>query len=595
MNDLNLAIIGNCSFSALLNSKAEVVWACLPRFDSEPIFSSLLQNGDHAGQVGVYAIELMDLVRTEQRYLSNTAIILTVLHDRYGGTVEIRDFAPRFEQYGRYYHPTMLIRRIRPVAGNPRIRIVLRPSFNYGEPAAGITHGSNHVRYVGARQVLRLTTDASIFAVLEETPFIIDRELTLVFGPDETIGQPLPEMGHLFFDKTQDFWRRWVRTLAIPFEWQEEVIRAAITLKLSAFEDTGAIIAAPTTSLPEAPGSGRNWDYRYCWLRDAYFVIASLNRLGATRTMESYLGYIINIAANAAGEPLQPVYGVNGAARLDERIVEALPGYRGYGPVRVGNQAYNQVQNDVYGAAVLAATHVFFDKRLDNPGDEALFKRLEAAGEVSVQIYRKPDAGMWELRNAEHVHTFSSVMCWVACDRLAKIAERLKLTDREQYWSRRADTLHADICRHAWNEEENSFVDSFGGRDIDASLLLLHEVGFLEADDPRFAATVAAVERHLKRGDFIFRYVREDDFGLPETAFTICTFWYVDALAALGRTDEACALFERLLASRNVHGLLSEDIDPDSGELWGNLPQTYSMVGLINSAMRLSKSWEDAF
>ncbi|HET7370701.1 MAG TPA: glycoside hydrolase family 15 protein, partial [Gammaproteobacteria bacterium] len=272
-----------------------------------------------------------------------------------------------------------------------------------------------------------------------------------------------------------------------------------------------------------------------------------------------------------------------------------LPGYRGHGPVRVGNQAYAQIQNDVYGAAILAATHLFFDERLAHPGDESLFQRLEALGETAAKLYCKADAGPWELRKSARVHTFSSVMCWVACDRLSKIAARLGLTERQVYWRERADAIHADICKQAWNDEENSFVESFGGKDLDASLLLLHELGFLAADDPRFASTVAAVERHLKRGDFIFRYIKEDDFGRPETAFLICTFWYVDALAALGRTDEARTLFEHLLACRNDHGLLSEDIDPETGELWGNLPQTYSMVGLINSAMRLSKSWEAAF
>ncbi|HET7587415.1 MAG TPA: glycoside hydrolase family 15 protein [Gammaproteobacteria bacterium] len=597
--DLNLAVIGNGSFSALLNARADIVWACLPRFDSEPVFSSLLQNGTDAnaqpGQTGVYAIELMDLIRTEQRYLPNTAIVVTRLYDRFGGAVEVHDFAPRFGQYGRFYRPIMLVRQVRPIAGNPRIRIVLRPSCAYGSPISEITHGSNHIRYVGASQVLRLTTDASITTVLEEQAFILNRELTLLLGPDETIAHSIADTGRRFFEQTRDHWHRWVRALAIPFEWQSAVIRAAITLKLSGFEDTGAIIAAPTTSLPEAPHSGRNWDYRYCWLRDAYFVVNSLNRLGATRMMEHYLGYIINIAANAADEHLQPVYAISGESNLTEWVADKLPGYRGHGPVRVGNQAYAQVQNDVYGAAILAATHVFFDERLAHPGDEALFQRLEALGETAAKRYCEPDAGPWELRKSTRVHTFSSVMCWVACDRLAKIAARLDLGERQAYWQERADTIRADICRQAWNEDENSFVESFGGKDLDASLLLLHELGFLAADDPRFASTVDAVERHLKRGDFVFRYIKEDDFGRPETAFLICTFWYVDALAALGRTDEARKLFEHLLACRNSHGLLSEDIDPETGELWGNLPQTYSMVGLINSAMRLSKPWEGAF
>ncbi|TAM55439.1 MAG: glycoside hydrolase family 15 protein, partial [Acidobacteria bacterium] len=315
--------------------------------------------------------------------------------------------------------------------------------------------------------------------------------------------------------------------------------------------------------------------------------------LSATRTMERYLHYIVNIAANLQpGERLQAVYGINGLGRLDESVVPSLSGFQGMAPVRVGNAAFKQVQNDVYGAVVLSAMHVFFDERLDGAGTEALFRRLETLGEMARAVYREPDAGIWELRNSQRVHTFSSVMCWVACDRLARIAARLGLDDRAGYWRAHADTVRAWILDNAWDAQQQSFVASIGGHELDASLLLLNELGFLEADDPRFAATVTAIGRRLKRGDFIFRYAHDDDFGQPQTAFVVCTFWYVDALAALGRRDEARALFETLLGCRNSLGLLSEDIDPATRRLWGNFPQTYSMVGLINSAVRLSASWE---
>jgi GH15 family glucan-1,4-alpha-glucosidase len=265
------------------------------------------------------------------------------------------------------------------------------------------------------------------------------------------------------------------------------------------------------------------------------------------------------------------------------------------GPVRVGNQAYRQVQNDVYGAAVLAAAHVFFDARFALRGDEALFRRLEQLGERAAALFDQPDAGPWELRATQEVHTFSSVMCWAACDRLAKIAARIRLGDRAAHWRGRADAMHAVICERAWNAKRKTFSASFGGEHLDASLLLLHELDFLRADDPRFASTVHTVERELRRGELMFRYSKPDDFGVPENAFVVCTFWYVDALAALGRKEEARVLFESLLARSNRHGLFSEHIDPRSGELWGNFPQTYSMVGMINSAMRLSIPWEKAF
>jgi GH15 family glucan-1,4-alpha-glucosidase len=263
--------------------------------------------------------------------------------------------------------------------------------------------------------------------------------------------------------------------------------------------------------------------------------------------------------------------------------------------VRVGNQAYLQVQHDAYGSAVLAATHVFFDRRLLWPGNRALFNQLEALGERATESWAQPDAGLWELRGAAHVHTYSSVMCWVACDRLSRIAAQLGLADRAAHWRAQAGTIHRGICERAWNARRNSFVSTFDGDDLDASLLLLAELGFLRPGDPRFASTVAAVERELRHGEFIFRYNGADDFGVPRNAFLACTYWYIDALAALGRREEARALFENLLACRNRHGLLSEHIDPATRELWGNFPQTYSMVGLINSAMRLSISWDEAF
>jgi GH15 family glucan-1,4-alpha-glucosidase len=386
-----------------------------------------------------------------------------------------------------------------------------------------------------------------------------------------------------------------VRGLSIPFEWQEEVIRAAITLKLNTFQDTGAIVAAMTTSIPESPDSGRNWDYRYCWLRDSYFVVNALNRLSTTNTMERYLNYLINVVAGTPEGRIQPVYGIDGRARLEECTMESLPGYRGMGPVRIGNQACEQVQHDVYGSAILAVAHVFFDRRLAHRGSVSLFTRLEPLGEMSLTVFDQPDAGPWETRHTMRIHTFSSIMCWAACDRLARIAAYIGLPDRATYWQSKAKGIHETICRRAWNEKKQAFSASFEGTTLDATLLLIHDLGFLAADDPRFAGTVAAVERELRRGGYIYRYLETDDFGVPENAFLVCTFWYIDALTSLNRTEEARELFTNLLARRNRHGLLAEHLDPVTGDQWGNFVQTYSMVGLINGAIRLSKRWDSAF
>ncbi len=593
MNSLELGMIGNCQIGCLLDTKARMVWACLPRFDSDPVFCSLLMNDEPRPESGLFEIELIDFAHAEQRYIRNTAILQTTLHDKHGNAVRITDFAPRFEMFGRIYHPVMLIRSLTPAKGWPRIRVRLRPTGEYGSAAARVTHGSNHIRYLMPGNVLRLTTDVSLTAVMEENAFVLTEPQHLILGLDESIPEAVDHISREHFGQTRRYWESWVRGLAIPFEWQDAVIRAAISLKLCTFQDTGAVIAAMTTSIPEAAHSGRNWDYRFCWLRDSYFVIKALNSLGATKTMEAYLRYIVNVAFEE-GVELQPVYGITGKANLAEEIVDSLPGYRGMGPVRVGNQAYQQVQNDVYGSVVLAATQYFFDSRLAEPGDTGNFERLEALGQRAAKLYKAPDAGIWEYRGRQRIHTFSSAMCWAACDRLARIAKKLGSDGRARRWRKTADRIHAEICEQAWNNEKQSFTQCFGRPELDASVLMLHSLGFVAGNDPRFVSTLAAVESELRRGDHLLRYEVADDFGQPENAFNICTFWYIDALAATGRVEEARRLFEKMLDCRNSLGLLSEDLDPRTGELWGNFPQTYSMVGIINAARRLSKSWEEA-
>ena len=593
MSNLNLGLIGNCQISALIDNKATVVWSCLPQFDADPAFCRLLREDNGKELPGYFEVEILDYSHSEQEYIANTAILVTTLYDSNGGAVRITDFAPRYEYVGRTFTPNMLLRCVEPCHGSPRIRIRLKPARDYGASHCEFTHGSNHIRYRCADVTCRLTTNASLTHIIDENNFVLDRELYLIFGPDETIPESCGDAFYAHFRATRNYWQVFSRSLSIPFEWQDAVIRAAITLKLCTFEDTGAVVAALTTSIPEAADSGRNWDYRFCWLRDSYFVVQALNRLGATTTMMRYLGYIMNIVADAGGEPLKPLYGISGSSLTDEQIVESLSGYRGMGPVRRGNQAFQQTQHDVYGAVVLSATQFFFDNRLIKSGTEAEFRRLEVLGEHSRKFYNQPDAGLWEYRGRQRLHTFSSIMCWAACDRLAKIAVKLGKADRGEYWRASADEIRAFILDGAWNAEQNAFTGSFGHPAMDASLLTINDLGFLSADDPKFVSTVECIGKHLLRGEHMFRYDAPDDFGEPENAFNICTFWYIDALASIGRIGEARELFENMLSLRTPLGLLSEDIEPGTGELWGNFPQTYSMAGIINTAVRLSKSWEE--
>ncbi|MBQ0917787.1 glycoside hydrolase family 15 protein [Hydrogenophaga aromaticivorans] len=586
---LSLGVVGNCAFSALIDPHGRVVWSCLPRFDGDPVFHALLGGEDGAG---AFAIEIEHLDKARQYYDPNTAVLHTELWDTQGQGILITDFAPRFPSRGRFFRPTMLVRRVRPLQGAPRVRVSLTPRFNWGAETPTITSGSNHIRYVGEQQTLRLHTDASVSHVLSHQPFLLTRELNFLLGPDETLEGGVGETARHFEQETLTYWRGWSQRLALPLEWQEAVIRAAITLKLSMFEDTGAIVAAMTTSIPEAPGTQRNWDYRYCWLRDAFFVVRALNSLAEVGTMEDYLRWLSNAVVGSNGGHVQPLFGIGLERDLPERICKNLPGYRGMGPVRVGNQAHEHFQHDVYGNIVLGAAQAFHDRRLLNPAGLAEFKQLEAAGEKAVLIFDQPDAGMWELRTRARVHTSSALMCWAACDRLAKIALTLQQGERAAYWQQHARAMRERILRESWSEERQAFAAAFGAHDLDASVLLMAEVGFIDPMDPRFIATLDALEKNLCDGPYMRRYDAADDFGKPEVAFNICTFWRIDALARVGRVDEARAIFETMLRARNPLGMLSEDTHATTGEMWGNYPQTYSMVGIINAAVRLSAAWD---
>ena len=592
MTHLNLWPIGNCQVSALVDDKAGFVWGCQPRVDGDPMFCALLEpkNGSDLPR-GEWRITLDNQVSAEQRYLKNTPILATRLTDADGAVVEIFDFCPRFERSGRMYRPVAFVRIVRPVVGAARIKVALNPALDWGAADAERTSGTNHIRYLLKPQPLRLTTDAPVIHLLEGRCFRLERSLHFFLGPDEPFVGDVTQVLATMLHQTSDHWREWVRGLAIPLEWQRVVIRAAIALKLCQHDETGAIVAALTTSIPEAPDSGRNWDYRYCWIRDAYYTVQALNRLGALDVLEKYLSYLRNIVDQSKGGHIQPLYAVSGEPRLEESEAEALAGYRGMGPVRIGNAAYTQVQHDAYGQIVLSNTQAFFDERLFRKATEEDFASLEKVGELAWERHDQPDAGLWEYRTRTGVHTYSSVMSWAACDRLANIAGELQLADREKKWRDRAAAVRKAIEQQAWLKDEKRFAGTFGGDELDASLLQLLDMRFLDASDERFANTFAAVEKALRRGEHMLRYASEDDFGLPETAFNFCTFWYIEALHLVGRHEEARALYANMLGRLTPAGLLSEDSNFETGELWGNYPQTYSLVGLINCAGLLSRPW----
>jgi len=586
---LDMAVIGNGRTAALVNPDARILWWCLPRYDGDPVFCRLLAGGEEKGFTDVV---LDKMVETKSNYVRNTAIVVTELTASDGAMVRVTDFAPRFQSYGRIFRPPQLMRIIEPIAGMPRITVRFRPTHRYGVPVPTRSAGSNHIRYWRDEVPVRLTTDAPLAYIENEASFVPTRPVHMVFGTDEPFEGTLEATCRDFHERTRDYWLEWVRRLAFSVDWQDEIIRAGITLKLCNYEETGAIVAALTTSIPEGPKSGRNWDYRYCWMRDAFFVVRALNRIGATRTMEDFISYILSITTGRA-DALRPLYGIVHTDSLEEHTADQLAGYGGDGPVRVGNAAVSQDQHDVYGSIILAAAPMFFDRRLPQPGDAALFHVLEPLGEQAAKLALEPDAGIWEYRGRKRIHTHSAAMCWAGCQRLDAIARHLGLADRAQYWGGVASKIGAEVMQRAWSPKRQAFAGAFDSDELDASALLMSELGLIEPNDPRFISTVEVIGAELRRGHNVMRYVAADDFGLPETAFLICRFWLIDAMWAIGRREEAQEMFADALKLRNRYGLLSEDVHPVTGKLWGNFPQTYSMSGLILTAINLSRSWGD--
>lgn len=592
--DLNLAVIGNGAIASLIDQHGTHVWCCWPRFDGDPIFHRLL---DKDPQNGSLTVELVGQVSARQYYISNSAVLETLLTDAEGNILRVLDFCPRFLQYGRIFHPHMIVRRLEPVLGQPRILLRLQPGFTYGAQHPQPLMGSNHLRYVGPEFTLRATTDMPISHIMHGHNFRLNRPGTLIISADEPLGESPDAVSSRFFKETLDYWQAWVSHLSVPFDFQDAVIRAAITLQLCSYEDTGGIVAALTTSVPEAPGSGRNWDYRFCWLRDSMFTIAALNRLSAVRIMENYLGFVLDNVTGVGPGEIPPLFPIAPGMALEEFIAPDLAGYGGSNrPVRVGNEAASQRQNDAYGAIILSLTQLYFDHRLRAKGGMELYKWLFQLGEIAERVALEPDAGPWEFRGMARVHSFSAVMCWAALSRLAMIANMLGLEADASHWALRARTLRAEIMSRILTKE--GWLSGALDQEVaDASVLIFPSLGFIDAKTPEFSATLEMVERRLLHNGFVMRYDAPDDFGLPETAFLLCSFWYVEALALAGQQTRAMDLFEHILAIRNHVGLLSEDVAPahagETGKLWGNFPQTYSQVGLILCAMKLSRGWEE--
>jgi len=583
----DLGLIGNCQFSALVERTGSVVWCCLPRFDAEPMFAALLDEADG----GRFSIAPAGGEAGRQSYLENTNVLSTVFKTD-TGSFRVLDFAPRFVQVEGLFHPTQLHRIIEPLEGQPVVRVGLDARLGWSKAVAPRVEGAKHLRLDGFASPVWLDTDLALADVVERRPFALTERKHLVLTWGAPVEESLPALCDRLLNATVRYWRTWVKHCNIPPVWQQEVIRSALALKLHCFEDTGAIVAAMTTSIPESPGSGRTWDYRYCWLRDAYYVLGALRLLGHFEERARFVKYLLHLVGDAKELRLAPLYRVDGTSDLEERILGAWPGFGGEGPVRIGNGAAQHTQNDIFGEMTLALSPVYLDDRFADERSPETLALLERLADKAVAVQGTPDAGIWEYRTEWQPQTFSSLMCWAAADRMSLIAARHAPALRDRFETAAA-RIRERIVTEAWNEPLGSFVGTHGGRDLDAALLQMAPLRLLGATDPKLVRTVDAISASLSNDGWLYRYNLDDGFGRPEVAFVLCTFWMIEALAVTGRAVEARALMERVRASMSPLGLMAEDYAPAKRQMWGNFPQAYSHAGLIHGAFAASPRWLD--
>jgi GH15 family glucan-1,4-alpha-glucosidase len=583
------AVIGDCETAALVSRGGSIDWLCWPRFDSSACFAALLGTPEH----GRWLMQAADPeARITRAYRGNTLILETRIECP-EGIVTVTDFMP---PRGRN---SDIVRLVRGESGRVRMRMELVLRFDYGRTIPWVTHLSDGTfRAIAGPDMVVLHTPVPVRGELMTT--VADFEVTagqvvpfvLTHGPSH-LDPPQAIDPAASLESTAAFWTEWASQCQSTGEWTDAVTRSLITLKALTYAPTGGIVAAPTTSLPEQLGGPRNWDYRFCWLRDATLTLLALMNAGYYDEASCWRDWLLRAAAGAPSQ-LQIMYGLAGERRLTEFEVPWLPGYEGSQPVRVGNAAHGQLQLDVFGE-VMDALHQARRGGLESRESDWAFQR--AILEHLESIWDRPDEGIWEVRGPARHFTHSKVMAWVALDRGIRAVECFGSDGPLERWRALRSTIHAEVCARGFNPEMGSFVQSYDSRELDASLLLLPTVGFLPPSDPRIRGTIAAVERHLFVDGFVLRYnTATTDDGLPagEGAFLACSFWLADAYVLIGRLDEARRLFERLLTLRNDVGLLAEEYDTRAQRLVGNFPQAFSHIALVNTAHNLTRAAKPA-
>lgn len=572
-----LAIIGDCQTVALVGIDGSMDWLCFPRFDSAACFAALLGGPEH----GRWKIAPVGAVtRTTRAYRGETLVLETTFETDTGAVAVIDCMPIRTEQPD-------VVRIIKGLRGTVRMRMELVVRFDYGTITPWVKSVPGGVQAVGGPETLQLRTSAPLHgegwstvaeldvAAGEEVPFVLTWHPSHVAPPAEI--DPIAAV-----DATAAWWTEWASRATYNGPFRDAVVRSLVTLKALTYAPTGGIVAAATTSLPEHIGGVRNWDYRYCWLRDATFTLSALIQSGYIEEARAWRDWLVRAVAGR-GDELHIMYGLAGERRLPEMTLPWLPGFLGSQPVRIGNGAHDQFQLDVFGE-VLDCLHVARRSGLTHSDDWRIERELM---KQLARVWREPDEGIWEVRGPKRHFTHSKVMAWVAFDRAVRDAEQYGLPGPIDEWRSARDEVHAEICERAFDKGKNAFVQSYGSTDLDASVLVMAEVGFLPATDPRIVGTVAAIERELLRDGFVDRYLSHTGVdGLPsgEGAFLLCTFWLADNYALMGRREEAEKIFAGLLAIRNDVGLLAEEYDPKHRQQLGNFPQAFSHLALINTA-----------
>ncbi|WP_298526357.1 glycoside hydrolase family 15 protein [uncultured Christiangramia sp.] len=587
MNNLDYGIISNCKSAALISKTGSLDWCCMPNFNSSAVFAKILD--DEIG--GSFEILIGDDYNVKQEYLWETNILSTVF-DNGTDAFQLIDFMPRYpREDGSYYAPPDVIRFFRLIKGKPKFSIKYDPKLDFAREK---TYNENKGDYIKSFTKEGKYDSAYLYSSLNLNDILQQKEITLtgntycLVGYHEKLVEQTLDRSYLKFQRTKVYWMNWADNTTRYTHYGQEIMRSALVLKALSYENSGAVLAAATTSLPETIGEERNWDYRFCWIRDASMVIKVMAGLGHIKSAKDFLQFIIDIIPHK-DEKIQIMYGINGEKELTEHILSHLKGYEGSSPVRTGNAAYIQKQNDIYGILmeVIYQQFLMFETSLEN--SEALWTVVRGIVMIVEENWTKPDKGIWELRTEDRHFVFSKLLCWVAVDRAIKIGEVLRMGINDTKWIALREEIYQDIYENGWNEEKQAYTQSYGSADLDASTLLMQPYGFIEADNPRFVSTVQATERELCEDGLMYRYKNNDDFGKPTSSFTICTFWLIDSLYKIGEKKKAKEMFDQLLSYSNHLGLFSEDIDFKTKRLLGNFPQAYSHLALIETAANFSK------